>query len=346
MAFRRSDLGSLVPALMIALLVLTGQLLRCSALTLAPQRVITTTTTTEAETPPPSEVTTSKALDTDEPFTTKRNANVFFDFPKVTQFPLAVANAELKTVPATTATIRSTAQVRTTTAGPTQPPRRGPAELPIYRLNGSNGQACILLQVDALITVKYKTKLGEEQEADIYVPNDATITGNCEGENYVSMSLKWDAFILKWNFAKTPGGERWYVEKIELTFNTSDRHFEHIDKPNKTKKLSTAKLNSLLFPTPVGKSFSCEEEQEIALTDGKTRASVLLRNMKLQPFKFKNNDFAVEFSCTALSARINRDETAPLAVGTTLAATVLLTIAGYAGWRHFKIKKVQYDTME
>lgn len=34
---------------------------------------------------------------------------------------------------------------------------------PLYRLDGSNGQACILLQVDALITVKYRTKLGEDQ---------------------------------------------------------------------------------------------------------------------------------------------------------------------------------------
>lgn len=68
--------------------------------------------------------------------------------------------------------------------------------------------------------------------------------------------------------------------------------------------------------------------------------------MKLQPFKFKSNDFATEFSCAALSARSGRDETAPLMVGSTLALAVLLTISGYAGWRHFKIKKVQYDTME
>ena len=67
--------------------------------------------------------------------------------------------------------------------------------------------------------------------------------------------------------------------------------------------------------------------------------------MKLQPFKFKNNDFAVEFSCTSLSARV-RDETAPVAVGSTLAAAVLLTITGYAGWRYFKVKKVEYNTME
>lgn len=68
--------------------------------------------------------------------------------------------------------------------------------------------------------------------------------------------------------------------------------------------------------------------------------------MKLQPFKFKNNDFAAEFSCKLLNAQAGRDETAPVAVGSTLAAAVLLTITGYAGYRYFKVKKVKYDTME
>lgn len=36
-------------------------------------------------------------------------------------------------------------------------------EQPLYRLDRSNGQACILLQVDALITVKYRTKFGDDE---------------------------------------------------------------------------------------------------------------------------------------------------------------------------------------
>ncbi|XP_043500651.1 uncharacterized protein LOC122523117 isoform X1 [Polistes fuscatus] len=220
-------------------------------------------------------------------------------------------------------------------------------ENPIYRLNGTNGQACILLQTDAVIAIKYRTILGEDRVASLFVPDDATVTGNCDNENTVTMSLKWDAFVLFWSFAKTPGGERWYVEKIELTYNSSDRHFEHVDQPHKTVRLSTgSKHSAMLFPTPVGKSYACDNETEIHLTDGKNTASVILRNMKLQPFKFKNNEFAAEFSCASLSARANRDETAPVAVGSTLAAAVLLTITGYAVYRYFKVKKVKYDTME
>ncbi|XP_046144515.1 uncharacterized protein LOC114879091 isoform X1 [Osmia bicornis bicornis] len=268
-------------------------------------------------------------------YTTRRMANVVFDMPgPKSKLPLSVDNFEMKST--TTMTSETTTTHRSFST-----------EQPLYRLDGSNGQACILLQVDALITVKYKTTLGEDQEASIYVPNDATVTGNCDNENTVTMSLKWKAFVLSWSFAKTPGGERWYVEKIELTYNSSDRHFEHIDQPHKTIRLSTGqKHSSMLFPTPVGKSYSCSGETNIPLTDGKNYASVLLRDMKLQPFKFKNNEFAVEFSCTSLSARGVRDETAPVAVGSTLAAAVLLTITGYAAYRYFKVKKVKYDTME
>jgi len=82
------------------------------------------------------------------------------------------------------------------------------------------------------------------------------------------------------------------------------------------------------------------------LRHNNTKKWDFFRDMKLQPFKFKNNEFAAEFSCTSLSARAARDETAPVAVGSTLAAAVLLTITGYAAYRYFKVKKVKYDTME
>lgn len=263
----------------------------------------------------------------DERFTTTRPVKIIVDMASArSRLPMQVVNSELKTT--------------TTTA----PSPTSSAEQPLYRVNSSNGQACILLQVDALITVKYRTKVGEEREADIYVPNDATVTGNCANDNSATMSLKWKAFVLFWSFARSPGGEGWYVDKIELTYNSSDRHFELIDQPNKTIRLSTSKKHAtMFFPTPVGKSYACNEK-EIPLTDGKNQASVLLREMKLQPFKFKSNSFATEFWCRP--ERAARDETAPVAVGSTLAAAVLLTITGYAAYRYFKVKKVQYDTME
>ncbi|XP_076750913.1 lysosome-associated membrane glycoprotein 5 [Xylocopa sonorina] len=279
----------------------------------------------------PTSSSTSQKLD-DQLYTTRRTPKVKVEFlAKTTKRPLPI-DYDLKST--TTMSSESSTTHRSFST-----------EQPLYRLDGSNGQACILLQVDALMTVMYRTKFGEDQKVNIYVPSDAKVTGNCDNENTVTMSLKWDAFVLLWSFAKTPGGERWYVEKIELTYNSSDRHFEHIDQPNKTIRLSTGQKHNSMFPTPVGKSYACSEETEIPLTDGKNHATVFLREMKLQPFKFKNNEFAAEFSCTSLSARF-QDETAPVAVGSTLAAAVLLTVAGYAAYRYFKVKKVKYDTME
>ncbi|KAK2583893.1 hypothetical protein KPH14_001164 [Odynerus spinipes] len=283
-------------------------------------------------TPTPSPVTLE-----DHRYTTRRIPKTVVYLPTArTRLQIKPMNSEIRTSTTTTTTIPTTTHHRSVSG-----------ENPLYRLDGANGQACILLQMDAVIAIKYRTVLGENREADLFVPNDATVTGNCDSGNTVTMSLKWNAFVLLWSFAKTPGGERWYVEKIELTYNSSDRHFEHIDQPNKTIRLSTgSKHSAMLFPTPVGKSYACDDETEVRLTDGKNSASVILRNMKLQPFKFKNNEFDSEFSCASLSARANRDETAPVAVGSTLAAAVLLTITGYAAYRYFKVKKVKYDTME
>lgn len=58
-------------------------------------------------------------------------------------------------------------------------------------------------------------------------------------------------------------------------------------------KLTTPKDHSaMLFPTPVGKSFSCSEETTVQLTGSKDiKAAVLLRDLKLQPFIFKNDEF-------------------------------------------------------
>lgn len=51
----------------------------------------------------------------------------------------------------------------TTTIATTSTRRPFSTEQPLYRLNSTNGRACILLQVDALITIKYRTKTGEDQ---------------------------------------------------------------------------------------------------------------------------------------------------------------------------------------
>lgn len=107
---------------------------------------------------------------------------------------------------------------------------------------------------------------------------------------------------------------------------------------------------TMLIPTPVGKSYACEELDIDLETDKEDRpppglkGSLLLRALQLQPFMYKSERFEPSMECKEM--RTYRDETAPLAVGTTLAIFVLMTISGYAIFRHFKVKNVQYNTME
>lgn len=65
---------------------------------------------------------------------------------------------------------------------------------------------------------------------------------------------------------QTPGGERWYADSLRLTYNSSARILEHAANQGRKVTLST-EAGELLFPTPVGKSFSCPEETVIELAE-------------------------------------------------------------------------------
>lgn len=105
----------------------------------------------------------------------------------------------------------------------------------------------------------------------------------------------------------------------------------------------------MLIPTPAGKSYSCEETVIDLVPDeddnlpNNLRGKLFLRSFQLQPFMYKGNDFEPPFDCNGQMSF--RDETAPIAVGSTLAIAVLATVTGYGVYRYFKIKKVQYNTM-
>ncbi|XP_008182147.1 lysosome-associated membrane glycoprotein 5 isoform X1 [Acyrthosiphon pisum] len=222
----------------------------------------------------------------------------------------------------------------------------------LFRLNEEEGNTCILLRVDAVIEVKFKTKLGSEdvRQTDLYVPDDAEVTGDCSNEDDATLILKWKNFVFTWYFTKTLGGERWFVKALELEINTADKHFDHIKTKDKIVRLSTvSSYGTLLFMTPVGQSYSCQKEISVVLSDQNVptmKGYVLLRAFTVQPFIFKNNEFGPAYQCSSIGAGAMRNETVPFIFGITLAAVAVLTVGGYAVFRHFKIKKVQYDTME
>lgn len=140
------------------------------------------------------------------------------------------------------------------------------------------------------------------------------------------------------------------MDNVDLAYSTNNKYFEHIDRPDLHVKLSTP-TNALLFPTPVGKSYTCDQENVITMfAQGQNDmsghlAKLYLRDLRMQSFMYKEaSTWGPPFQCSASGSY--RDETAPVAVGSTLAVVVLATITGYGIWRYFKVKKVQYGTME
>ncbi|CAG9790058.1 unnamed protein product [Diatraea saccharalis] len=218
-----------------------------------------------------------------------------------------------------------------------------------YRLRDGD-ETCILLTVDALLDISYLTKLNERADANTFVPNNANVAGVCKEGDAETLIISFKEFSLEWYFAKTPGGERWYVSSMRLTYNSSARILEHAAKQGRRVTLTTD-ARALLFPTPVGKSFYCPEETIVELTESDTsaataqRAKLYLRQMRLQAFMYKRDgEFGPPWHCSD-SARA-RSEAAPVAVGAALAIATAGTLVGYAIWRYLKVKKVQYDTME
>lgn len=97
------------------------------------------------------------------------------------------------------------------------------------------------------------------------MPDELGISGYCN-EDDSSLTLTFSGFQLTLFFAKTPGGERYYLSGGEVKYSTDNKLFEHIDRTGIDVNLATAERSTLLFPTPVGKSFICSKEFIITMS--------------------------------------------------------------------------------
>jgi hypothetical protein len=57
-------------------------------------------------------------------------------------------------------------------------PTLSPSSTSTYRVNASNGNTCILIQTDGLLSIQYRDKLNEDKEADVYLPDYPTLSGD------------------------------------------------------------------------------------------------------------------------------------------------------------------------
>ncbi|KAF7285987.1 uncharacterized protein LOC143199068 [Rhynchophorus ferrugineus] len=226
-------------------------------------------------------------------------------------------------------------------------PAKDNSGVAIYRfINRKTDTTCILLKTDGVVEVKFKLH-GLDEQADSFIPENAVVTGNCAKEDTVKMTLGWGGYGLDLTFDKTPGGDHWYLSNVELTVSIDVPQFHGIKTRDNTIKLYSSKM---LIPTPVGKSYLCNEVDIPLETDEAdhppkdVRGTLLLRLLQVQAFMYRSENFSTPFECK--SQRSFRSETAPIAVGSTLAIAALATVTGYGVFRYFKVKNVQYNTME
>lgn len=108
-----------------------------------------------------------------------------------------------------------------------------PATSSVYRINGTNSDAatCILIRTDGLLSIQYRDKLNEDKEADVFLPDSPELWGDCTESDVSSITIRFKGFTLWMEFKKTPGGERWYLNGADLAYSSSNKIFEHIDRP-------------------------------------------------------------------------------------------------------------------
>ncbi|XP_030757470.1 uncharacterized protein LOC115883278, partial [Sitophilus oryzae] len=219
----------------------------------------------------------------------------------------------------------------------------------LYRfINRNTDATCILLKTDGVVEVNFLLH-GLEEQADSFIPENAMVTGNCAKEDTVKMNIGWTGYSLALTFDKTPGGDHWYLSNVELTVSIIDNDkFNGIKTRDNTLKLYSSKM---LIPTPVGKSYLCPrvsiplETDEADHPPKNVHGSLLLRLLQVRAF-ISAMKISLRRSSVNLKGALGKSETAPIAVGSTLAILLLATVTGYGVFRYFKVKNVQYNTME
>ena len=144
---------------------------------------------------------------------------------------------------------------------------------------------------------------------------------------------------------KTPGGERWYLSELKIRINTDDKHYHNVAAQG---QYLTLVHTSMLFPTPVGRSYLCVEDNKIEMETTEyspifLTGKVFLRDLQLQPFLYKSGDFEAPYECTVL--KNSRDETVPFVVGIIMMLSAIGTVGGYSFRRYYLEKNANYNNM-
>lgn len=99
-------------------------------------------------------------------------------------------------------------------------------------MNNTKGTTCILIRTDGILDITYRDLSKHDVTANTFLPDDVELSGDCSDEDISSFTMKFKGFVLYMVFKKTPGGERWYVSNVELSYSSSNPLLKQVDRPN------------------------------------------------------------------------------------------------------------------
>lgn len=235
-------------------------------------------------------------------------------------------------------------------------PTKQPAPAFTFTVWDESGLICILAKFEAFLTITYDVQGGTQQLIN-KIPADATSKGRCDYllDEKPVLDISWiGGFTFRIIFEKV-GDSNWGLNSIDLLFNSADSSFRGSTKGG--KKVARSAEGSLgMFTTPLGKSYFCPSPPVINLYE-KSGQNVVLRlgNIELQAFQIEKGKFAPSVRCNSVgfgsgvSAPIyisfEQDDSVPVIVCSITIMVSILVVIGYAVYKSWFFRRVDYDTM-
>ncbi|CAG2119093.1 unnamed protein product, partial [Medioppia subpectinata] len=239
-------------------------------------------------------------------------------------------------------------------------PTKQPAPAFTFTTWDENGLICILAKIEASFTITYDIEGGTQVLID-RIPIDATSKGRCDYllDEKPVLDVSWiGGFTFRMIFEKA-GELNWGINSIDLLYNTADSLFRGSTKGG--KKVARSVEGSLgMFTTQLGKSYLCPSPPVINLFESKTgKQTVVLRltNIQIQAFQIESGKFAPMVRCSSVGFgsgvqafppirfSLEQDDSVPVIVGSITIMVSILVVVGYAVYRSWFVRRVDYDTM-
>ncbi|XP_023218959.1 lysosome-associated membrane glycoprotein 5-like [Centruroides sculpturatus] len=272
--------------------------------------------------------------------------------------PTTIAVTGRETIPVTTTpeTTRPETETTTLAVSSTEAVTWEPMREYRFPMWDKTGRLCLLAEFRATFTIFYKNRLGD-QKVVVHLPKNPHVKGICasNSQNPI-LQMFWSEFSYSLIFSKLPhrdkeDGEFWGVKSMELTYDSAGPLFG--DASDAGKKSATFLEDDIWLKVPLNKSYYCKSPEPLYLYDSKKEKTVMvvLDDVQIQPYGIVNGQFSEAHQCSEATVEsrsqiVNRDETVPMAVGSTFAILTLIGVSGYAAYRTMTARRVDYSTME